>query len=129
MLPLVARRPTQQIGRARFEQEGGAFPAAALFSPEPEPAGGAERNPDDIPEHRPVAVPADRRAGSVFGDERMFERRRGGPGEPRGAVAQRQQEGWKLRRLIHPAFGEVVMHPERDDAPLAEIALELELPE
>src|SRR5205085_7822246 len=76
--------------------------------------------------HRPVAVPADARSGAVFGNQRVLQRRRIDPGETRGPITQWQQESRYFISPLNLARGKIVMPPERDDAPIAEIAVKLE---
>jgi hypothetical protein len=50
-------------------------------------------------------------------------------GEGRGGVAERQEERRQPLRLVQRLGGELVPPAERDDAPLAGVAVELELAE
>jgi hypothetical protein len=55
-----------------------------------------------------IAVPADRRAGAIFGDERVDERRFGLTAPRRHALAQRQQEIRKRPSWI-PLLGSIAV--------------------
>jgi len=65
-------------------------------------------------------VPADGGSGSIFGDERVLEFRGGEPREIGSVLTQPQQE---VGDFLCAVIG-VVAQPERDDPPLAEIAVE-----
>src|SRR4051794_3382540 len=73
VLPFAAGRSAQQVRRARRQDEGRPVPTGSGRAAEPEGAGRSERDADDVAEVGPVAVPADRRAGRVFGDENVRE--------------------------------------------------------
>src|SRR5215203_6173635 len=127
VLPLRPRQSLEEVGRTRLEHEADAFPSVSGFAPEAERTGRHERDADDLGEDAPVPVPADRRAGAVFGQEHVLQVCRGDPRERSGAAADGQQE---LRHVLDPVqagVGEVVLPAERDDAPLATVALEFEL--
>ncbi len=64
VLPLVPRRPPQQVSGSRLEGQRGASPGGAGPVPQPEEAGSAERDAEHMVEHGLVAVPADRRASA-----------------------------------------------------------------
>ena len=59
----------------------------------------------------------------------MPELRRSEPGESGSDLTQWQQEVGYFHCLEQPAVIEVVMEPERDNAPFAEITVEFEFPE
>src|SRR5215211_6247984 len=73
VLPLRARRATEQIGRAWLRGDRRALPRVADLPPQSEYACRDERDPDDFAEHSLVLVPADARARSVFRDEHLLE--------------------------------------------------------
>src|SRR5205085_1475760 len=66
VFPLAARLAADQIGRARLERDGPALEAVANPAAQAERTGGTDADSDDLGEHRPIAVPADRRAGLVL---------------------------------------------------------------
>ena len=74
MLPLVARGPPKQVDRAWLDQLLRAFPALARLAAEAEPRGRHERDAGDVTEHRPVLMPADRRAGAVLDHRDLLQR-------------------------------------------------------
>src|SRR5262249_4151243 len=126
VLPFAAHGAPQQIRRARLQFDRGALPSAGALSPQPKAAPRAERDADDILEHRAVAMPADPGARRVFGDERMREGVRAEAGNTCGLVAQRQQKFRDVGGRLHTARREIVMPAERHDATVAEITVKLE---
>src|SRR4051812_5813490 len=75
VFPFGARGAGQQVGGARRGGEGGPLPLpVGPLAAEAEAAGGEKRKPDDLGEHRLVAMPADRGAGGVLGDQHVLER-------------------------------------------------------
>ena len=71
MLPFAARRSRERVGRAWFGNDQDAFPSVAETAPKLERAGRQQRNSDDPTEYVFVSVPADRRAGCIFGHQSL----------------------------------------------------------
>lgn len=69
-------------------------------------------------------MPADRRSGSVFRDESLLQFRGSEPREAGSLLTQCQKKPGNVLCAKDRTFVGVVMQPERDDPPLAEIAME-----
>ena len=78
-------------------------------------------------EVRPVAMPADRRARPVFGDQNVLQPVGREAGERGGAPADGKKERRHWLGLRQAAAVEIVAEAERDDAALAEKAVKFEL--
>ena len=87
VLPLGSCWSLQQIGGSWCEAQRGALPRGLGSAPQPEKAGHAKRNANDIAEHGLVAVPADRCTGRVLGDQGLAQCTRS---EARDALALRE---------------------------------------
>ena len=74
-------------------------------------------------------MPADRGSESVFGDQSLLQFRGREPREIGSFLTQRQKKSRNVRGATDLAFVDVVMQPERDHSPLAEIAVEFVFPE
>src|SRR6185503_18894127 len=87
----------------------------------------AERDAGDAAEVRRIAVPAERRARAVLGDERLLEHLGreihpcGDPG------AERREKRWRGRRLADPVRDEVIAESEIRNAPARRVLLVLRL--
>ena len=127
MLPLRPGGSAQQIGGARLDGQGVALPGRAGLAPEAEEAGREQRDADHVAEDAFVAVPADRGAGTVLGDQRVRQLFCGEAREGGGAFAQLKQERRHRFRLPQFPRAEVVMPAIRDDTAVADVAVELEL--
>src|ERR1700760_784362 len=71
-------------------------------------------------------MPAYAGARRVFGDENMRDALRWDAGKLSGAVAQRREKIRHRRRRLQRARAVIVALAERDDAPIAEMAVKLE---
>ena len=74
-------------------------------------------------------MPADRGSESVFGDQSLLQFRGREPREIGSFLTQRQKKSGNVCGATDLAFVDVVMQPERDHSPLAEIAVEFVFPE
>jgi hypothetical protein len=83
---------------------------------------------DHLAELGPVAVPSDRGARRIFGDQRMLERGRVYFGEGGGGVPKRTEEAGKGLRGFETGGGEVVPSAEGDDAPQSFETVKIERP-
>ena len=91
---LLPRRAAEQIGRARLGEDPGPLPPRGRrgggnagcegFKSEP---------PHHLAEHRLVPVPADARAGAIFVDQHLLERRGRDAGEAGDLLAQGDEFG------------------------------------
>src|SRR5262249_38882059 len=122
VLPLLAHLARQQIDGARCKREGAPLPALILRAAEPETGRRQQRDADHVLELRPVAMPADRRAGLVFADQDHADVVRLMPGPAGGAVAQGKQRDGKVWHDFHLAAALVVARTERQHAAQALIA-------
>ena len=104
MLPLAAHFPGEVVGAARRERELDAAEAPLGALAEGERRRGPERNPDDLVEHRAVAVPADARPGIIADHQRLDEVVAGKPREIGRAAAERLEPvgDRNSRRSIRP---------------------------
>ena len=74
-------------------------------------------------------MPTDRGSGSVFGDQSLLQFRGREPCEIGSLLTQRQQEAGNVLCVGDRTLIGVVVQSERDDPPLAEIAMEFVFPE
>jgi Family of unknown function (DUF6635) len=74
-------------------------------------------------------VPANRGSGRVFRDESLLQFRRPEPCEIGSLLTQFQEETGNVLRVADRTFIGVVVQSERDNPPLAEIAMEFVFPE
>ena len=74
-------------------------------------------------------MPPDRGSGSVFGDEGLLQFRGCEPREIGSLLTQRQQKAGNILGVADHILIGVVVQSERDDPPLAEIAMEFVFPE
>jgi len=97
-----------------------------LLAAQAQPAGRQEGQGDDVLEHRLVAMPADRHARVIFGDQRLLQALYVEAGDGGGQLAQGLEE--IRHRFTHPerTAGIVVAPAERYDPPFAEITVEFE---
>ena len=73
MLPISAGRPAQQVCRTRLKFDRRSFPTYVLLTPQPKQARRTQRHANDVFELRPVSMPADPCAGSIFSDKHLLE--------------------------------------------------------
>src|SRR5215204_5498322 len=130
VLPVAAGGAGEGVGRARGEGQRAALPGRARLrgglAAQAEDAWREERDADHLAEDRAVLVPADAGAGAVFGQQHLLQRGGLEAGEGGGALAQGQEERWDVLGRLDLHQVEIVAPAERDDAALAEEALELE---
>jgi hypothetical protein len=93
----------------------------------PESTRREQRDADDVAEVRAIAMPADRRARPVFGDQDVLQAFGREAGERSGALAYRKQKPRHRLCLSQAAAVEIVAEAERHDAALAAKAVKLEL--
>jgi hypothetical protein len=125
VLPAPARIAAEHIGRARrkFQRE---HLLAILGRRKRAKAHAARRGERDAAhelEVRNVAVPAERGAGAVLGDERVLELFRRDFEPSCDAPAQRLENARDGRRRAKRAVGEVVVEAETDRAALRGVVL------
>src|SRR5215207_8452636 len=108
---------------------GSSAPSRCGLAAQAEDAWREERDADHLAEDRAVLVPADAGAGAVFGQQHLLQRGGLEAGEGGGALAQGQEERWDVLGRLDLHQVEIVAPAERDDAALAEEALEFEGPE
>src|SRR4051812_24986076 len=126
MLPLLARGAAEEIGGAGRRDESLALPAFARLAAEAEARRGEEGEADHVAEDRPVAVPADAGARGIFDEKGMADRLWREPGPSRRAVPNREKPVGQRLRLMKATAVEAVLQAERDGAPFALEAVELE---
>ena len=126
VLPFGARGPTKKVERSRLEVEGISFPFVTFLAAEPESAGGAERDADDIVEDRFVAMPADRCARGILCDKDVREVFRRKAGEGGSLSTKRLEEFGDILNAVERERSEVVSPTERNDPPFSGVAVELE---
>ena len=108
------------------DYEGDRISVAVALSPHAEGAGREQRDADHVVIVGPVAVPADRRAAPILGDECLLEAFGRQAGEGCGAIAQRQQKFRDRVCGLQAAAVVIVAGAERHHAALAEEAAKLE---
>jgi len=130
VLPLRACRPAQEVGGARLGHEVDPLPfSVADRASETEHAGREQRQPDDLAEHRLVAVPSDGRARAILCDEYVLKRVGIQLGELAGGRAELTEERGNVVNPVEAARGKVVVPAEGNNAALSRVAVELEVPE
>ena len=92
MLPFVPRFARQQIDRAWLQLQFDPIDAFLFPPTERNNSGGAKRDPDDVFEDQPVAVPADPSPGVVAYEKSLLELPIEERCELRCALAKRQQK-------------------------------------
>lgn len=115
MLPDLAGVTIQKVGGPGLKREAEAFPAVPGAAAEAQDARRQKRNADHLIELRPVAMPADRGARRILGDQRVSERRRADSGEPSGGLPEGMKEIGQGLRTFQAARREVVSMAVGDD--------------
>ena len=129
MFPLPACGSVEQIRGARFEVQRDSLPTLLFLPAEPELTRGAEREAGHLAEYRPVAMPADGRAGCIGSHEGLLDvvhwkLRRASHLLPEPQQEIRDGRGWRQPEIV-----EIVAPSEGNGLPQAGVAAELELAE
>src|SRR4051812_40838662 len=127
MLPAPARGAVHLICRARCQVEDDGFIVAGWIVSQAHARPAAERDAGDAAEVRRIAMPAERGARAVFGDERLLERLGREIHPCRDPGAERREERRRGRRLADLVRDEVIAESEIRDAPPRRVLLVLRL--
>src|SRR6266496_3558436 len=114
------------VDRPRRQRCGGTVEAARLAAPKSHRRGRAERNTNDMLEHRPVAVPSDAGPRIVADEQSLDELVRGEVCELRNSFAQRQEPFGDRVCPREAGVVEIIAPAKRRGQPLAEPSMEAE---